>query len=212
MTSGNIRKEHEMQSKKKASAPSYHTPSARMNRIENDASTIIPFERKQRPTAKEMQDASQFKAGVLVGFLAASSSCGRGSSPRWTARWQPPSRPTRPRRVSSMRNDERYSPKPQSNQLEIFGLGFAGEQDFQEARKWIENNPGAWNFMVENAVRLNRKGYVSVNYLVNMVRNELHVACKNGIAPSLARIMEARYPQLKGAFNKHRSQSDGFSE
>ena len=58
-----------------------------------------------------------------------------------------------------MRNDERYSPKPQSNQLEIFGLGFAGEQDFQEAR-----------------------------------------------------IMEARYPQLKGAFNKHRSQSDGFSE
>ncbi len=103
-----------------------------------------------------------------------------------------------------MRNDERYSPKPQSNQLEIFGLGFAGEQDFQEARKWIENNPGAWNFMVENAVRLNRKGYVSVN--------ELHVACKNGIAPSLARIMEARYPQLKGAFNKHRSQSDGFRE
>jgi hypothetical protein len=111
-----------------------------------------------------------------------------------------------------MRNDERYSPKPQSNQLEIFGLGFAGEQDFQEARKWIENNPGAWNFMVENAVRLNRKGYVSVNYLVNMVRNELHVACKNGIAPALARIMEARYPELRGAFNKHRSQSDGFSE
>lgn len=68
-----------------------------------------------------------------------------------------------------MRNDERYSPKPQSNQLEIFGLGSAGEQDFQEARK-------------------------------------------NGIAPSLARIMEARYLQLKGAFNKHRSQSDGFSE
>ena len=60
-----------MQSKKKASAPSYHTPSARMNRIENDASTIIPFERKPRPTAKEMQDASQFKAGVMVGFLAA---------------------------------------------------------------------------------------------------------------------------------------------
>lgn len=53
-----------------------------------------------------------------------------------------------------MRNDERYSPKPQSNQLEIFGLGSAGEQDFQEAR----------------------------------------------------------HPQLKGAFNKHRSQSDGFSE
>ena len=60
-----------MQSKKKASAPSFHTSGTRMNRIENDASTIIPFERKPRPTAKEMQDASQFKAGVLVGFLAA---------------------------------------------------------------------------------------------------------------------------------------------
>ena len=61
-----------MQSKQKASAPSYHTPSARTYRIENDASTIIPFERKPRPTAKEMQDASQFKAGVMVGFLMAS--------------------------------------------------------------------------------------------------------------------------------------------
>lgn len=51
-----------------------------------------------------------------------------------------------------MRNDERYNPKPQSGQLEIFGL-----------------------------------------------------------APSFARIMEARYPSLKDAFNKHRSQSDGFT-
>lgn len=70
MTCGNIRKEHEMQSKKKASAPSYHTPSARMNRIENDASTIIPFEGK-RPTAQEQLERSQFRAGVMVGFLAA---------------------------------------------------------------------------------------------------------------------------------------------
>ena len=60
-----------MQDNKKASAPSYHTPSARTHRIDNEAATIIPFERKPRPTAKEMQDASQFKAGVLVGFLAA---------------------------------------------------------------------------------------------------------------------------------------------
>lgn len=64
-----------------------------------------------------------------------------------------------------MRNDERYNPKPASNQLEIFGLGMAGEQDVAEAKKWVE-----------------------------------------------ARIMEARYPELRGAFNKHRSQSDGFSE
>lgn len=37
-----------------------------------------------------------------------------------------------------MRNDERYRPKPQSNQLEIFGLGMAGEQDVAEAKKWID--------------------------------------------------------------------------
>ena len=37
-----------------------------------------------------------------------------------------------------MRNDEIYRPKPQSNQLEIFGLGMAGEQDVAEAKKWID--------------------------------------------------------------------------
>lgn len=111
-----------------------------------------------------------------------------------------------------MRNDEMYRPKPQSNQLEIFGLGMAGEQDVAEAKKWIEANPEAWQFMLSNARRLKEKGYVSINYLVNMVRNELHVCCKNGISPALARIMEARYPELRGAFNKHRSQSDGLSE
>lgn len=97
-----------------------------------------------------------------------------------------------------MRNDERYRQKPMSNQLEIFGLGADGE------------HPRAWDFMVEQATRLNRKGYVSINYLIHMVRNELHVGVKNGLAPSLARIMEARYPHLRHAFNKHRSKSDGF--
>lgn len=95
-----------------------------------------------------------------------------------------------------MRNDERYNPKPQSGQLEIFGLGAKGEADAEDARRWIDENPGAWNYMVENAVRLSKKGYVSV---------------RNGLAPSFARIMEARYPSLKDAFNKHRSQSDGFT-
>lgn len=60
-----------MQTKKKASAPRYHTSGTRYVAASKEASTIIPFERKPRPTAKEMQDASQFKAGVLVGFLAA---------------------------------------------------------------------------------------------------------------------------------------------
>lgn len=138
-----------MQTKKKASAPSFHTSGTRYVAASKEAATIIPFEGK-RPTAQE--------------------------------------------------------------QLEIFGLGMAGEQDVAEAKKWIEANPEAWQFMLSNARRLKEKGYVSINYLVNMVRNELHVGCKNGIAPALVRIMEARYPELRGAFNKHRSQSDGFSE
>lgn len=60
-----------MQTKKKASAPSFHTSGTRYVAASKEAATIIPFEDKPRPTAKEMQDASQFKAGVLVGFLAA---------------------------------------------------------------------------------------------------------------------------------------------
>lgn len=111
-----------------------------------------------------------------------------------------------------MRNDERFNPKPNSAQLEIMGLGSKGEADYMEALEWIKANPGPWNFMISNAFRLSRKGYVSVNYLVHMVRNELHVGVKNGLAPSFARIMEAREPGLKNAFKKHRSQSDGFAQ
>ncbi len=59
-----------MQTKKKASAPSYHTPSARYVAASKEAATIIPFEGK-RPTAQEQLERSQFKAGVMVGFLAA---------------------------------------------------------------------------------------------------------------------------------------------
>ena len=62
-----------MQDNKKASAPSYHTPGARKSRIENDAATIIPFERKRRPTANELLNASRFKTGLVVGFLAATA-------------------------------------------------------------------------------------------------------------------------------------------
>lgn len=55
-----------------------------------------------------------------------------------------------------MRNDERYNPKPQSCQLEIFGLGDKGEADAEDARRWIDENPGAWNYMVENAFNKHR--------------------------------------------------------
>lgn len=59
-----------MQSKKKAGAPSYQLDGAHFDRIGNDAVTIIPSERK-RPTAQEQLERSQFRAGVMVGFLAA---------------------------------------------------------------------------------------------------------------------------------------------
>lgn len=71
-----------------------------------------------------------------------------------------------------MRNDERYRQKPMSSQLEIFGLGADGEQDMADARAWIGEHPRAWDFMVEQATRLNRKGYVSINYLIHMAKSD----------------------------------------
>ena len=58
-----------MQTKKKASAPSFHTSGTRYVAASKEAATIIPFEGK-RPTAQEQLERSQFKA-VMVGFLAA---------------------------------------------------------------------------------------------------------------------------------------------
>ena len=60
-----------MQSKKKASAPSFQASGTRfVAASKKDDATIIPFEGK-RPTAQEQLERSQFKAGVMVGFLAA---------------------------------------------------------------------------------------------------------------------------------------------
>lgn len=110
-----------------------------------------------------------------------------------------------------MRNDERYNPKPKSNQLGLRGLGMTGEEDVQAALKWIDENPSGWQYMVDNAKRLARSGYVSANYLVNMVRNELHIGVKNGLAPAFSRIMENTVPELEGAFRSHASRCDGFA-
>ena len=59
--------------------------------------------------------------------------------------------------------DDLYNPKPMSQQRQLFGLGLDGEKDVQEAEAWIAENPKAWEFMVRNARRLSRKGYVSAN-------------------------------------------------
>lgn len=110
-----------------------------------------------------------------------------------------------------MRNDELYNPKPRSNQMAFEGLGSTGEADMQAALKWIDENPSGWQYMVSNAKRLARKGYVSANYLVNMVRNEEHIGVKNGLAPAFSRIMESTVPELEGAFRSHASRCDGFT-
>lgn len=109
-----------------------------------------------------------------------------------------------------MRNDELYNPKPRSSQMEFTGLGSSGEEDMQAALKWIDENPSGWQYMVANAKRLALKGYVSANYLVNMVRNEEHIGVKNGLAPAFSRIMESTVPELEGAFRSHASRCDGF--
>lgn len=111
-----------------------------------------------------------------------------------------------------MRNDEKYNPKPKSSQLCIAGLGEDGERDANAAREWIGKHPEDYDYMVENARRLYRKhGYVSANYLVNMVRNERLVGVKNGLAPSFARIMEDENEDLGGAFTMHESRCDGYA-
>lgn len=57
-----------MQDRKKASAPCHRTSGTRYATASKEAATIIPFEGGRRAAQPER---SQFKAGVLVGFLAA---------------------------------------------------------------------------------------------------------------------------------------------
>lgn len=110
-----------------------------------------------------------------------------------------------------MRWDLAYGAEPQSLQMELPGLGAEGERDMAEAEEWVREHPDAWRYMVRHARRLSAMGYVSIKYLVEMVRNELHLPVKNAWTPALARIMESSHPDLKGAFHKSRSRSDGFA-
>ena len=58
-----------MQDKKKASSPCYRTSGTRYATASKEVATIIPFEGGRRAAQPER---SQFKAGVMVGFLMAS--------------------------------------------------------------------------------------------------------------------------------------------
>ncbi len=55
---------------KEASAPSYQLVSTRRNSPRHEAQTIIA-PKPYRPTVREQLDSDAFRAGVMVGFLAA---------------------------------------------------------------------------------------------------------------------------------------------
>lgn len=59
-----------MQTKKKASAPSFHTSGTRYVAASKEAATIIA-PKSYRPTVREQLDSDAFRAGAMVGFLAA---------------------------------------------------------------------------------------------------------------------------------------------
>ena len=60
LTCGNIRREHKMYTYKEASAPSYQLVSTRRNSPRHEAQTV-----------REQLDSDAFRAGAMVGFIAA---------------------------------------------------------------------------------------------------------------------------------------------
>ena len=109
-----------------------------------------------------------------------------------------------------MRNDELHSPEPQSKQLGLRGVDAKGEADAIEAEEWVAENSDAWDYMIRAALRLSGTGYISVRYLLNMVRNELHISVKNGLSPSFARMMVEQHPEFDTCIRRHKSQCDAY--
>lgn len=70
LTCGNIRREHKMYTYKEASAPSYQLVSTRRNSPRREAQTIIA-PKSYRPTVREQLDSDAFRAGAMIGFIAA---------------------------------------------------------------------------------------------------------------------------------------------
>lgn len=111
---------------------------------------------------------------------------------------------------NAMRNGELYSPEPQSKQLGLRGVDAKGEADAIEAEEWVAENSDAWDYMIRAALRLSGTGYISVRYLLNMVRNELHISVKNGLSPSFARMMVEQHPEFDTCIRRHKSQCDAY--
>lgn len=109
-----------------------------------------------------------------------------------------------------MRNDLKFKPKPESPQLRLPGLDEKGEAEAMAAYEWISKNPDAYEFMVSNAFRLAKTGYVSVRYLLGMVRNELRIGVANPLSAAFGRIMVSEYPELEPAIKRHGSRCDGY--
>ena len=74
------------------------------------------------------------------------------------------------------------------------------EAEVREALAWVSENPEAYVYMVGQAHRLAKRDYVSVRYLLDMVRNELHVKVRPGLATAFARILSTNYPALAKSF------------
>lgn len=110
-----------------------------------------------------------------------------------------------------MRNDELYGNAPRSEQAQLEGIGEPGEALVAEARAWIAANPNAWDYMVNEALRLSASGYVSINGITYTTRCVMRVSIKNALAPAFARIMQQEQPVLSGKFRMHASKADGFA-
>ena len=63
---------------------------------------------------------------------------------------------------------------------------------------WIREHPWEWAFVIADAHRLSKSGYVYAGYLVQRVRNELHVSMDRSLAWPIAKVLESNYPELRG--------------
>lgn len=80
----------------------------------------------------------------------------------------------------------------------------------QEVRKWIEDNPDAWDRYMMIAVTESVYGEISPNYVIQILRHRHKVSVRNGFAPVLARIAMEQNDRVR--FRIARSKVDGYCE
>lgn len=103
-----------------------------------------------------------------------------------------------------------FNLEPRSEQLELEGLGFEGEELARRAEEWVEQNKDAYMVMVDEAYRLAKTGRISAKYLVERMRAEKRVGIDNRLTACVARMIIRQNPQLSSYFETEKSKSDGF--